>query len=257
MVGFKKWYELIHASDIELELAEFLLRRFKNAQDVQDWEETVLFAGLADLEPETKLDYARQYYELGDKAAIVNHPTEQITILFGKLKTAELNKFSDKNNPEGILRKSSYVFCTHCNKAFNFTQSKVIKENEKDLHIVALQVISKIKEAINVAQGKEFVEKMENTYDAHIARGGTNVSGGQKQRLAIARAIVNNPKIIMKTDNRKLFEFSIMEFNNYNYKIEELSLDMYNDDIKENVQTEYEKRFHEKGFPIYKISVKK
>lgn len=40
--------------------------------------------------------------------------------------------FSDKNNPDGILRKSSYVFCTHCNKAFNFTQSKVIKDNEKD-----------------------------------------------------------------------------------------------------------------------------
>lgn len=136
MVGFKKWDELIHASDIELKLAEFLLRRFKNAQDVQDWEETVLFAGLADLEPETKLDYARQYYELGDKAAIVNHPTEQITILSGKLKTAELNKFSDKNNPDGILRKSSYVFCTHCNKAFNFTQSKVIKDNEKDLTMV-------------------------------------------------------------------------------------------------------------------------
>ena len=136
MVGFKKWDELIHASDIELKLAEFLLRRFKNAQDVQDWEETVLFAGLADLEPETKLDYARQYYELGDKAAIVNHPTEQITILSGKLKTAELNKFSDKNNPDGILRKSSYVFCTHCNEAFNFTQSKVIKDNEKDLTMV-------------------------------------------------------------------------------------------------------------------------
>ena len=36
MVGFKKWDDLIHASEIELELAELLLRRFKNAQDVQD-----------------------------------------------------------------------------------------------------------------------------------------------------------------------------------------------------------------------------
>ena len=68
---------------------------------------------------------------------------------------------------------------------------------------------------------------------------------------------IKDKKIIMKTDNRKLFEFSIISFTNYNYKIEELSLDMYNDDIKENVQTEYEKKFHEKGFPIYKISVKK
>ena len=64
-------------------------------------------------------------------------------------------------------------------------------------------------------------------------------------------------KIIMKTDNRKLFEFSIISLTDYNYKIEEISLDLYNDDIKDNVATEYEKKFHEKGFPIYKIVVKK
>ena len=63
--------------------------------------------------------------------------------------------------------------------------------------------------------------------------------------------------IIMKTDNRKLFEFSLIEFSNYNYKIEEISLDLYNDDIKDNVQTEYERRFHNLGFPIYKVIVKK
>ena len=63
--------------------------------------------------------------------------------------------------------------------------------------------------------------------------------------------------IIMKTDNRKLFEFSLIEFNNYNYKFEDLSLDLYNDDIKDNVQTEYERRFHSLGFPIYKVIVKK
>jgi len=64
-----------------------------------------------------------------------------------------------------------------------------------------------------------------------------------------------NKKIIMKTDNRKLFEFSIMSFTNYNYKIEEISLDLYDDDIKDNVQTEYESKFHNKGYPIYKIVV--
>jgi len=67
----------------------------------------------------------------------------------------------------------------------------------------------------------------------------------------------NEKTIIMKTDNRKLFEFSLIEFNNYNYKFEEISLDLYKDDIKDNVQTEYERRFHELGFPIYKIVVKK
>ena len=68
---------------------------------------------------------------------------------------------------------------------------------------------------------------------------------------------IEDKKIIMKTDNRKLFEFSVISFTNYGYKIEEISLDLYNDDIKDNVATEYEKKFHEKGFPIYKIIVKK
>ena len=67
----------------------------------------------------------------------------------------------------------------------------------------------------------------------------------------------SDKKIIMKTDNIKLFEFSIESFTNYNYKIQEISLDLYNDDIKDNVQTEYERKFHDKGYPIYKIIVKK
>ena len=56
--------------------------------------------------------------------------------------------------------------------------------------------LEKVKEAVKVAQGKDFVEKLENTYKGHIARGGTNISGGQKQRLAIARTLATDPKII-------------------------------------------------------------
>lgn len=136
MVGFKKWDDLIHASEIELELAELLLRRFKNARDVQDWEETVMFTDIEQYGAEAVLDYVHQYYELGDRKEIVNLPSEKLTILSGKIKSTELNKFSDNNNPDGTLRMSSYVFCTHCNKAFNFTQSKVIRENEKNLTMV-------------------------------------------------------------------------------------------------------------------------
>ena len=68
---------------------------------------------------------------------------------------------------------------------------------------------------------------------------------------------IKDKTIIMKTDNRKLFEFSLIEFSNYNYKFEKISLNLYNDDIKDNVQTEYERKFHELGFPIYHIVVKK
>lgn len=67
----------------------------------------------------------------------------------------------------------------------------------------------------------------------------------------------NSKHIIMKTDNRKLFEFSIISFTNYGYKIEKISLDLYNDDITDNVQTEYERKFNSKGFSIYMIDVKK
>lgn len=67
----------------------------------------------------------------------------------------------------------------------------------------------------------------------------------------------NKKRIAFKTDNRKLFEFSIIELTNYKYKINDISLNLYKDDIKDNIPTEYEKKFSSKGFPIYKIDVEK
>lgn len=64
-----------------------------------------------------------------------------------------------------------------------------------------------IKEAIKVAQGTDFVEKMDGTYAAHIARGGTNISGGQKQRLSIARAIARNPEIYIFDDSFSALDY--------------------------------------------------
>ena len=61
--------------------------------------------------------------------------------------------------------------------------------------------------AIEVAQAKDFVENMENKYDSHIARGGTNVSGGQKQRLAMARAIARNPEIYIFDDSFSALDY--------------------------------------------------
>ena len=67
--------------------------------------------------------------------------------------------------------------------------------------------LNKIKEAVEVAQAKEFVEKMEDKYDSHIARGGTNISGGQKQRLSIARAIARNPEIYIFDDSFSALDY--------------------------------------------------
>ena len=64
-----------------------------------------------------------------------------------------------------------------------------------------------IKKAIEVAQGKSFVEKMDNKYESHIASGGTNVSGGQRQRLAIARAIARDPEIYIFDDSFSALDY--------------------------------------------------
>ena len=58
-----------------------------------------------------------------------------------------------------------------------------------------------IKEAAQIAQATEFIEEKREKYNSHIAQGGTNVSGGQKQRLSIARAIAKNPKIYIFDDS--------------------------------------------------------
>ncbi|MBR3233334.1 ABC transporter ATP-binding protein [Candidatus Saccharibacteria bacterium] len=61
--------------------------------------------------------------------------------------------------------------------------------------------------AIKVAQGTEFVEKLDKKYFAHIAQGGTNISGGQKQRLAIARAVARNPEIYIFDDSFSALDY--------------------------------------------------
>lgn len=64
-----------------------------------------------------------------------------------------------------------------------------------------------IKKAIEVAQGKEFIEKMEEGYNSHIAQGGTNISGGQKQRISIARAIARDPEIYIFDDSFSALDY--------------------------------------------------
>lgn len=64
-----------------------------------------------------------------------------------------------------------------------------------------------IKEAIEVAQAKEFVEKMEKSYEAELSQGGTNVSGGQKQRISIARAIARKPEIYIFDDSFSALDY--------------------------------------------------
>ena len=64
-----------------------------------------------------------------------------------------------------------------------------------------------IKNAVRIAQSEDFVEQMPESYDAPISQGGTNVSGGQKQRLCIARAICRDPEIFIFDDSFSALDY--------------------------------------------------
>ncbi|ADM70204.1 putative ABC transporter ATP-binding protein [Paenibacillus polymyxa E681] len=64
-----------------------------------------------------------------------------------------------------------------------------------------------VKEAVGIAQGTEFVEKMDGQYQGRISQGGANVSGGQKQRLSIARAIYRQPEIYIFDDSFSALDY--------------------------------------------------
>ncbi len=64
-----------------------------------------------------------------------------------------------------------------------------------------------IEEAAQIAQAEEFISQKEEKYESAIAQGGTNVSGGQKQRLSIARAIAKNPKVFLFDDSFSALDY--------------------------------------------------
>ncbi|MCL2128966.1 MAG: ABC transporter ATP-binding protein/permease, partial [Treponema sp.] len=103
---------------------------------------------------------------------------------------------------ESLLNKIGYV----PQKAVLFkgtVESNVAYgENNGDVYSM-----DEVKKAVQIAQAKDFVEKMEGGYSADISQGGTNISGGQKQRLAIARAICRKPEIYIFDDSFSALDY--------------------------------------------------
>lgn len=100
------------------------------------------------------------------------------------------------NNKIGYIPQTAVMFTG--------TVAENVSYGDKDGEKPTLE---KVKKAIDIAQAKDFVLKMDNKYDSHVARGGTNISGGQKQRLSIARAIARDPEIYIFDDSFSALDY--------------------------------------------------
>ena len=146
--------------------------------------ETIAFIGSTGSGKSTLINLIPRFYDVNQGEVLVDG------INVKEYKTEVLN------NKLGYVPQKAVMFTG--------TVAENISYGDNGKEIISLD---KIKKAIDVAQGTDFVTKMEDSYDSHIARGGTNVSGGQKQRLAIARAIARDPEIYIFDDSFSALDY--------------------------------------------------
>jgi ATP-binding cassette subfamily B protein len=96
-------------------------------------------------------------------------------------------KRSDLREKIGYIPQKATLFSGTIKSNLQYADSRSTFEN--------------IQRAARIAQAEEFISTEPNGYDAHVAQGGTNFSGGQKQRLSIARALVKNAPIYIFDDS--------------------------------------------------------
>ena len=154
--------------------------------------DTVAFIGCTGSGKSTLINLVPRFYDVTDGEVLVdgvNVKEYDLEFLYNKL---------------GYIPQKAVMF----NGTVSYNVSYGDNGKNKDLKL--------IKNAVKIAQASEFVEKMDDKYDSHIAQGGTNISGGQKQRLAIARAIAREPEIYIFDDS-----FSALDYKtDYNLRKE-------------------------------------
>ena len=111
-----------------------------------------------------------------------------------------VNKYKEKELRDkiGIVMQKSFLFSQSIEQNIKWG-----KENASD---------EDVKNVVSIVQGKDFVEKLPNQYKTEVTKGGTNFSGGQKQRLSIARTLIKEPEILIFDDSFSALDF-ITEYN--------------------------------------------
>ena len=160
---------------------EYLL---KNISFEAKMGETVAFIGSTGSGKSTLINLIPRFYDVTDGEILV----DGINVKEYKLETL--------HNIVGYVSQKAFMFTGTVRENIQFGNHGKKKCTDEE-----------IRKAIDVAQATEFVSSMDGELDAHIARGGTNVSGGQKQRLSIARAVARNPEIYIFDDTFSALDY--------------------------------------------------
>ena len=146
--------------------------------------ETVAFIGSTGSGKSTLINLIPRFYDVTDGEILING--------------VNVKDYNEEylNNIIGYVPQKAVLFSGTIESNIAYGNSINGKPNSK-----------KIEESLKVSQAYEFVSKLEDKEKSHIAQGGTNVSGGQKQRLSIARIIARNPEIYIFDDSFSALDY--------------------------------------------------
>ena len=146
--------------------------------------ETIAFIGSTGSGKSTLVNLIPRFYDVTEGEILVDGVN---------VKDMNLEYLHDKL---GYIPQKAVMFKGTIKENISFGKSEKGKPSEE-----------KIKESLNVAQGLDFVEKLEKKLESEVAQGGTNFSGGQKQRLSIARAVARDPEIYIFDDSFSALDY--------------------------------------------------
>ena len=146
--------------------------------------ETVAFIGSTGSGKSTLVNLIPRFYDVTDGQILVNG--------------VNVKDYSEEylNNIIGYVPQKAVMFSGTVASNVSYGSSKNGKPTKK-----------KIEEALKVSQAYEFVSKLDKKENSNIAQGGTNVSGGQKQRLSIARTVARDPEIYIFDDSFSALDY--------------------------------------------------